>query len=639
MRRLLAICVIAATVPATAQLPPGQPFLPKPPADPPGTIVIRPKVPANPPTIVPPGASAKVVVNRSVDPDRPGLIVFKPSGAATIAAPSGPDVTMLPPPRSNDIPHISIIRPKSTDPDPIPPAPGTGAKPSDQPPLPQPVPKPEEPKEKDPSVLYEAWEGIFCRGYKVGHFHIVVREMRMNDQKVLYAVKTMKLQVARFGQPAEITAEESSIEKPTGEVLVTKLVQAIGNGQQLVVTGRVTDKGMEVSVEGNVKDSKLVKWPDGVIGVAREARIHQEKKPKPGDKFDFLAYVGMFGAVVKYNVTAKPLEEVTLPSAAKPRKLLPVVAEMDLGNGTPSPLGPTTTFIDPDTFEVVKTEADMPTLGGRIVSYRTTREAALKAPGKRLDLFDTQSIKLNRNMSDIYGKAGAVYKVTLGGDLPLDRVFPTDDRQQVKNIDAKARTLELHVTAVRQPVRPDQPAVRPGKEFLADCFFIDWDNEPTKKHAAAAVAGMPRDASDWRKAQAVEKYVSQNMKAAEFSQAMATCSNVAKSLSGDCTEFSVLAAGMCRALGIPSRTAIGVVAYHDRRANQSVLAWHMWFEVWADGRWLALDATRGEGSVGPGHIKIIETSWHEEKSFAPLLPVVAVLGTQPKVEVLKVTDR
>jgi transglutaminase-like putative cysteine protease len=95
---------------------------------------------------------------------------------------------------------------------------------------------------------------------------------------------------------------------------------------------------------------------------------------------------------------------------------------------------------------------------------------------------------------------------------------------------------------------------------------------------------------------------------------------------------------MCRALGIPSRTAIGVV-YAPDKDGKPTLAYHMWFEVWVEGQWLALDGTLGQGSVGPGHIKITDASWFEEKSFTPLLPVLNILGASPKVEVVKVADR
>jgi transglutaminase-like putative cysteine protease len=99
----------------------------------------------------------------------------------------------------------------------------------------------------------------------------------------------------------------------------------------------------------------------------------------------------------------------------------------------------------------------------------------------------------------------------------------------------------------------------------------------------------------------------------------------------------MLAAGMCRAVGVPSRTALGLV-YAPDRSGKPFLAYHMWFEVYADGHWVALDATLGRGSIGPGHVKIADASWHDEKSFAPLLPVLTVLGSTPKFEVLKVTE-
>ena len=125
-----------------------------------------------------------------------------------------------------------------------------------------------------------------------------------------------------------------------------------------------------------------------------------------------------------------------------------------------------------------------------------------------------------------------------------------------------------------------------------------------------------------------------NMKAFEFSQAMATADNVAKTLSGDCTEYAMLAAAMCRAVGVPSRTALGLV--YAESGGKQFLAYHMWFEVYADGQWSPLDATLGMGGVGPGHVKITDNSWHDEKSFAPLLPVLRTLSAKLSVEVLKV---
>jgi len=135
---------------------------------------------------------------------------------------------------------------------------------------------------------------------------------------------------------------------------------------------------------------------------------------------------------------------------------------------------------------------------------------------------------------------------------------------------------------------------------------------------------------------AIERWVNQNMKSVEFSQAMATADNVAKTLSGDCTEYSMLATAMCRAAAIPSRTVLGLV-YATGKDGKPYLAYHMWLEVLAAGQWLPLDPTLGQAGIGPGHIKITDHSWHEEKSFAPLLPVLRVLMAKPAVEVVSVS--
>ena len=156
-----------------------------------------------------------------------------------------------------------------------------------------------------------------------------------------------------------------------------------------------------------------------------------------------------------------------------------------------------------------------------------------------------------------------------------------------------------------------------------------------KKHAAAAVAGLPAGAGAWEKAVAVERWVKRNMRAAEFSQAQATADNVAQTLSGDCSEYAMLAAAMCRAVGVPSRTALGLV-YAPGPGGKPILAYHMWFEVYAGGRWVPLDATLGRGGVGPGHLTIATHSWHDEKTLAPLFPVLRVLMARPAVSVVSV---
>src|SRR5262249_43474625 len=163
-----------------------------------------------------------------------------------------------------------------------------------------------------------------------------------------------------------------------------------------------------------------------------------------------------------------------------------------------------------------------PAFGGRVTFLRTTKEAATAPVTNPVELFSVQSITLDRPVPGIHTKASAVYKVTIPKDDDPGSVFPSDARQAVKHLDAQTKTLELHVSASHGPARGAAPMPAPGTEFLGSSYFINWDNDGVKGHARRAVAGLAANASDWEKARLIERWVNQNMKAVEFSQAMAT---------------------------------------------------------------------------------------------------------------------
>ena len=196
----------------------------------------------------------------------------------------------------------------------------------------------------------------------------------------------------------------------------------------------------------------------------------------------------------------------------------------------------------------------------------------------------------------------------------------------------QGKTFDLTVTARRAPpAGAPAAAVSPGKEFTESNYFITSDDPLVKKHTAAAVGG---ETDPWEKALAVERWVHENMKVQNFTEAMAPASEVARTLTGDCTEYSMLAAAMCRAAGVPSRTAIGLVYVDDPR--QPLLGFHMWTEVFVRGEWVAIDATLGQGGIGPAHLKITDASWYDTRSMTPLLPVMRVMIGRPEVTVVEI---
>jgi len=73
---------------------------------------------------------------------------------------------------------------------------------------------------------------------------------------------------------------------------------------------------------------------------------------------------------------------------------------------------------------------------------------------------------------------------------------------------------------------------------------------------------------------------------------------VLESARGDCNEHTVLFVAFARALGLPARTAVGLV-YLD-----GSFYYHAWPEVWLD-EWVALDPTFGQYPADAAHIRFV----------------------------------
>ena len=99
-------------------------------------------------------------------------------------------------------------------------------------------------------------------------------------------------------------------------------------------------------------------------------------------------------------------------------------------------------------------------------------------------------------------------------------------------------------------------------------------------------------------------------------------SRTAADLRGDCRQYAMLTAALCRAAGVPARTALGLV-YDKDPEKGPILAFHMWTEVFVGGRWMGIDAVWGEGGVGADHLKIADYGWGDTQSPAALTAVGA----------------
>lgn len=471
-------------------------------------------------------------------------------------------------------------------------------------------------------IVHETWDAAYLNGAKAGFVHTTVREFEQDDQKVLRSTLEFDLTLKRFTETVRVRMETGTDETPEGKVTGVSMRQFLGKEQVLVMTGVVEGDELHVKVNGPHRIDKKIPWDDKVVGMYAQERMFRERKVKPDDTFTYLSYEPQIMAVVTTQVTIKDYEDVQVPGTKARQRLLRVQAVGDKIDGFQPP--PLISWLDKDLNPVVS-QTEMQMLG-KVMLYRTTRAVALGAGSDVARIPDIgKLIPVNRRLASPYDTDRAVYRITISGDDNPGTTFATDNRQQVKNV--KGNTFELHVRGIHAPQAIDDPA--PVKEeYLKSSYFINNDDAKVKEHARRAV-GNEKDA--WKQARLIERWVYRNMENKNFTEAFATADHVARTLEGDCTEHAVLAAAMCKAVGIPAKAAVGLI-YADSPQGPG-MAFHMWTEVWIQGQWIPIDATLGRGYVDATHLKISDHSWYDTQSLKPLLPLLRVLG-KVKIEIV-----
>ena len=210
-------------------------------------------------------------------------------------------------------------------------------------------------------------------------------------------------------------------------------------------------------------------------------------------------------------------------------------------DGKPQSLLDQTIWVD-DKGKIGKSFTDA--FGG-FTSVRTTKKfATSENKGKELD-------SINKPTSRLRGRLpipinARRWSTDFACATASRRLFPSDARQQVsKGEDEHSALVAIHTFG------PNDGTAGPEKvatEYLRANPMIDSADPTVVARAREATATA---ASPWDKAKAIENYVFKKIEDKNFKTAFAPATEVARTLTGDCTEHAVLVAAMCRASGNP----------------------------------------------------------------------------------------
>jgi transglutaminase-like putative cysteine protease len=475
-----------------------------------------------------------------------------------------------------------------------------------------------------PRYVEEIWESAALDGARVGYLHTTVQALEGDGPKRLRTTADLNLTFRRQRAAVRLRVETGTEETADGKVVGVFMRQGQGD-RTLTLTGALEDGRMHVRIDGGRIDRRL-RWGDEVVGMYRLEHLFEKRRPKPGDRFSFPRYEPTLNAVVTVRAAVSGPEEVPTPAGRQKLLRVDLVPDKVEGSGLSVQLPPAVWWLDAG-FVPVRRQIELEGLGA-VVLTRTTRAAATApaaGPARGADIGLKTLVPLNRAIARPHFTRAAVYRVTLRGDADPGTAFANDGHQEVRNL--RGNTFELHVHPVQPAPAGGAAAEAPGAEFLAPSHFIDSDDARVKELARRAVGG---ETDPLRKARRIENWAHQTMRV-DNTAPFAPAGQVARSLRGDCRQYALLTAALCRAEGLPSRTAVGLV--YVEKDRRPFLGMHMWAEVWVGGRWLGLDAVWGR--VGATHVKVADHSWHETQSLTPFLPVSRILG-KVAVEVVRV---
>jgi hypothetical protein len=461
----------------------------------------------------------------------------------------------------------------------------------------------------------ETWDVYRMAGAKIGYGRTTVRRATDKDGARITTESLMHMKVQRYGEATQQEIRVMATETPEG-VLRTFHSEIQDGPMPVCTTGEVHGDRLQLEMTSAGKTTRTsVPWSAQYGGPFAFEESLRHQPMKPGERRKIKAW-DVSNQVTETDMTARQYEQTPLLSGSFS------LLRIDALNRMPDGQTITSVAWTDSQGEVLKSRVEP-----NIEAMRVPEEVA-KAEGDigNFDLGRNMHVKVDRPLPRVHDGHRVRYRVTLDGGNPAD-AFPNGASQKVTSLGTERAEVTVY------PLRPGVAGNAAAHEEAPTAAqrrpnnFLQSDDPKVMADAHEAVGS---ETDPWRKALALERYVFQAIKKNDYSQAFATAAEVARDRQGDCTEHAVYLAAMARSVGIPSRVAIGLVYL----SSTQTFDYHMWTELYIDGRWIGLDGTMAKGGIGGGHLKLAHSSLDGVAAYSSFLPVLKVLG-RLRVEVVE----
>ncbi len=427
----------------------------------------------------------------------------------------------------------------------------------------------------------EHWYNLTLMNTKIGYMHTSTEETEYQGEQVARNKTDIVMNFKALG--TDITVEITRVEY-IGSDLTPRYFLSTSNESGLKqIEGQIVDgiAHVKTALNGEITESEISVPPDTISEYTGVASLLTQKALKVGDKRTFHMFI--FDLLKPAQTEIEILGEETLRYQSEEKQVYVLRQTIDIMNGITAKL-----WID---REGVNYRTEVPLMGLSMVTTKTDKETALGGIEEVDVVLKTRILPSGKHPIPTAKHLEAEVKLPTGN---IAEVVMSTRRQKLEVNTAHAGKLSIQVPLIVAEDCLALPIQSPEGEFLAASAYIQA-NHPDIQAKAAEI--LEDEVNSWRAAEKLCRWVYTSINDKKMSGGFASSLTVLQSLSGDCTEHTVLFIALARAAGIPARICSGVVFAKD------AFYYHFWPEVYV-GKWVQMDPTLDQLIADANHIQL-----------------------------------
>ena len=445
-----------------------------------------------------------------------------------------------------------------------------------------------------------AYQAVFINGQKSGYG--VSGRLQKGD--VVESCEFSNIVMKRGSLSMTISSVVNMVESSEGAPLGWQMISE-GSGLSKTSCGVIDGDVAHVrTVTAGVVSHKDIPFEPGTLMQEGVRLLIQKQSLKKGNTLQAKGFDVESESIVTLDYTIEGREEVDL--LGKVTSALRI--DTTVSHGTSSMK--TEEWLNDD-LETLKSVSNV--MGMTIESVRCEKAYALQ-DNSPAEIFTSSFIESPQKLSKKMLSKGISYEIAPEQGKTIE--FPTYPEQQVSKIEGSS-FIRVDVKPLPLPEGGKMPYDGTDAEIRKYLKANAWIQSSNPAVVALAKEAIGSETAPDRAARKIEAFVSGYIDNRSLSVGYASALEVLNSRKGDCTEFALLTAALCRAVGIPARVVFGVVYVSaDFEGHSHFFGGHAWTQVYIQDGWYNLDAALGHFDAG--HIAI-DTNDGEPSNFFKLI--------------------